>query len=71
VLLEVLLVFIEHAIQPGEELLGAVVGMQDHGDAIGRGDAADVVGSGDGTVDGGELVGVGDALRWDVSDQRG
>ena len=70
-LLEVLLVLIEHAVQPGEELLSAVVGVQDHRDAVRRGNAADVIGSGDGTDDGGELVGVGDALWWDVSDQRG
>jgi len=61
--LEVALVLVEHAIEPRQQLLGAVVGVQDDGDAVDRRDAADVVGGGDGTRDRGLLVAVGDALR--------
>lgn len=39
-LLEVGLVGIEHAIEPGEELVGAVVGVEDNGDTVRRGDSA-------------------------------
>lgn len=60
--LEVLLVGVEHAIEPRKQLLGAVVGVQDNGDAVGGGNRADVVGGSDGTGNGGGLVGVGDAL---------
>lgn len=67
-LLEVALVLIEHTVQPGQELLGAVVGVQDDGDAVGRGDATDVVGAGNGAGDGGFLVGVCDALDGISSD---
>ena len=63
VLLEVALILVEHAIQPGKELLSTVIGVEHDGDAVGGGDAADVVGRGDGAVDGGELVGVGDTLE--------
>lgn len=62
-LLEVALVLIEHTVQPGQKLLGAVVGVQDDRDAVGRGDATDVVGAGNGAGDGGFLVGVCDALE--------
>ena len=61
-LLEVALILVEHAVQPGQKLLGAVVGVQDDGDAVGRGDATDVVGAGNGAGDGGFLVGVCDTL---------
>jgi hypothetical protein len=64
--LEVLLVGVNHAIEPGKELLGAVVGVKDHGDAVGRGDGTDVVGTSNGTGNGGLLVGVGDALTGEV-----
>lgn len=60
--LEVRLVGVEHAIEPGQELLGAVVGVQDDGDAVGRGKGADVVSTGHGTGYGGRLVAVADAL---------
>lgn len=63
VLVEELLIGIEHAIQPGEELLGAMVGVEDNGDVVGRSHRADVVGSGNGTGNGSILVGVGDTLR--------
>lgn len=62
-LLEVALILVEHTVQPGQKLLGAVVGVQDDGDAVGGGDATDVVGAGNGTSDGSFLVGVGDALQ--------
>jgi hypothetical protein len=56
------LVGIEHAIEPWEELLGAVVGVEDDRDAVGRGDLADEVSTGDGASDGGSLVSVAHAL---------
>jgi hypothetical protein len=62
VLLEVLLVGGEHAVEPGEELLGAVVGVEDDGDTIGGGDGADVVSGSDGTGDGRLLLVVLDTL---------
>jgi hypothetical protein len=44
VLLEEALVFLEHAIEPRQQLLCAVVRMKNDRDAIGRGNGADVVG---------------------------
>lgn len=64
--LEVGLISVQHAVQPGKQLLGAVIGVEDDGDAVCRRNGADVVGSGDGTVDGRELVGVGDTLAGEV-----
>lgn len=66
VLLEVFLVGVEHAVEPWQELLGAVVGVEDDGDAVGGRDGADVVGRGDGAGNGGGLVAVGDALAGKV-----
>jgi hypothetical protein len=43
-LFEVFLIGIEHAIEPGKELLSAVIGVKDDWDAVGWGDCADVVG---------------------------
>lgn len=65
--LEVGLISIEETVQPREELLGAVVGVEDDGDTVGGGDAADVVGSGDTTSDRGVLAIVGDTLTGEVS----
>lgn len=64
--LEVGLVGVHHAIVPGEELLGAVVGVEDNGDVVGGGDGTDVVGGGNGTGDGGLLVLVGHTLTGEV-----
>lgn len=44
-LLEVSLILVKKTIQPGEKLLGAVVGMQDNWDAIGRSDCSDIEGA--------------------------
>lgn len=63
VLLKVSLIGIHHAIEPWQQLLGAVVGVEDDWDAICWGDGTDVVSSGDASLDGGELVGVGNTLR--------
>ena len=60
--LEVGLVGVKHTIEPGQELLGAVVGVEDDGDAVGGGDGADVVGSGNRASNGGRLVAVGKTL---------
>jgi hypothetical protein len=65
--LEVSLIGIEHTVQPREELLGAVVGVEDNGDVIGGGHATDVVGSGNGTSDGSLLAIVGDTLTGEES----
>jgi hypothetical protein len=64
--LEVALVLIEHAIEPRQELLGAVVGVEDDRDTVSGGDAADVVGSGDGASNGGLLVSVAHTLTGEV-----
>jgi hypothetical protein len=65
--LEVALILIQHAIEPGEELLGAVVGVEDNGDAVGGSNGADVVSSGDGTGNGGGLAVIADTLAGEVS----
>ena len=65
--LEVGLISVEETVQPREELLGAVVGVEDDGDTVDGGDAADVVGGGDTTSDGGVLAIVGDTLTGEVS----
>ena len=66
VLLVPLLVGVEHAVQPWEQLLGAVVGVQHDGDAVRWSDGADVVGGCDGSGDGGFLVLVVDAFAGEV-----
>ena len=66
VLLEVGLVSVEHAVQPGQELLGAVVGVQDDGDAVCGSDGTDVVSGGNSAGNGGLLVLVVDALTGEV-----
>lgn len=55
VLFEVGLVGVEHAVEPRKKLVGAVVGVYDDRDAIGRSNSTNVVGSSDGASDGGEL----------------
>lgn len=67
VLLEVALVLVEHAIEPGQELLGAVVGVENDGDAVDGGNAADVVGSGNGAGNGGSLAVIAHALTGEES----
>jgi hypothetical protein len=66
VLLEVRLVGVEHAVQPWQKLLRAVVGVENDGDAVGGRDSADVVSGSNGTSDGGGLVLVVDALASEV-----
>ena len=66
VLLEVRLIGVEHAVEPWEELLGAVVGVEDDWNAVGWSDGADVVRGGDGTLYRGGLVLVVDALAGEV-----
>lgn len=65
-LLVPLLVGIEHAVQPGKELLGAVVGVEHDWNAIGGCDGLDVVSCGDGASNGGRLILVVDALATEV-----
>jgi len=60
--LEVALVLIEHTVEPGKELLGAVVGVEDDGDTVGGGNATDVVGSGNRAGNGGLLAVIADTL---------
>lgn len=66
VLLEVLLVGVEQTVEPWQELLGAVVGVQDDGDAVCGSNGSDVVCCCDATGDGGGLVLVVDALAGEV-----
>jgi hypothetical protein len=64
--LEVGLIGGEHAVQPWQQLLGAVVGVQDDGDAVDGSDGSDVVSGSDGAGDGGSLVLVVNALTGEV-----
>ena len=61
--LEIRLICIQHPIKPGQKLLGAVIGMENDGNAIGWSDGADVVGSGDSSGDRGTLVFIVDSLK--------
>jgi hypothetical protein len=63
VLLEMALILVEHAVQPRKQLLRAVVGVKDNGDAVDGGDAADVVSGSNRTGNGRLLVAVGDTLK--------
>jgi hypothetical protein len=65
--LKVGLIGIEHAIEPRQKLLGAVVGVQDDGDTVGGSDRADVVGSRNGTSNRSSLVSVAHTLAGEVS----
>eukprot|EP00966_Prymnesium_polylepis_P273475 6317535-Prymnesium_polylepis.3 len=60
--LEVRLVRLEHAVKPRQELLGAVVGVHDHGHAVHGRDGAHVHRAGDGASDRRLVVRVLDAL---------
>jgi hypothetical protein len=60
--LEVSLVGVEHAVEPRKELLGAVVSVEDDGNAVSRSDLADEMSTGNGASDRGGLVGVAYAL---------
>ena len=53
---EVLLARIQQAVDPRQQLLGGVVGVQDHGYTVGFGNGVNVLGAGDGTQDGGLLA---------------
>jgi hypothetical protein len=56
VLLEVGLVGVQHSVEPGQELLGAVVRVHDDGDSVSGSDGSDESGGGDGTGDRGLLL---------------
>ena len=81
VFLEVGLVGIEHSIEPRQELLGAVVRVENDGDSVGGSDSSDESGSGNGTSNRGLLlVGVvldtlsgpkGSTSLGDLEDNRG
>lgn len=60
--LEVALILVDHAVQPREQLLRAVIGVKDNGNAVDGRDAADEVSGGNGTGNGRLLVAVGDSL---------
>jgi hypothetical protein len=60
--LVVLLIGREHAVKPGEQLLGAVVGMKNDGDSVSGGNFAHEFGTGNGAEDGGLLVSVGQSF---------
>jgi hypothetical protein len=62
VLLEVLLIRVQHTVQPWQKLLGTVVGVQDDWDTVRRRNCADVVGTSDSTGDRSLLILVVDAL---------
>lgn len=62
VLLEVILVGVHHAVEPWEQLLSTVVGVQDNWDAVAGGNGADVLGSCDGSGNRGFLATIGNSL---------
>lgn len=62
VLLEVCLICRNHAIEPWEKLLGAVIGVKHDWNTVDRSNRADVVSSGNGTVDAGVLAFIGDTF---------
>lgn len=61
--LEVSLVGIKHAIEPGKKLLGTVVSVEDDRDTVGGGNGSDVVSTSNGAGNGSRLVTVGNALE--------
>lgn len=67
VLGEVLLISIEETIQPWEELLGAVIGVEDNWDAICWSNGANVGGTSDTTSDGCLLLAIGNTLLESIS----
>jgi len=56
VLLEVGLVSVQHSVEPGQELLGAVVRVHDDGDSVSGGNGSDKGGGSDGSGDGSLLL---------------
>lgn len=62
VLLEVFLIGVEKTIQPWQELLGAVISVEDNWDTVCWCESTDVVSTGDTTSDGSLLVTVGNTL---------
>lgn len=46
-------------VEPGQQLLGAVIGVHEHSDTVGHGDVADVVCTGHGTKNRSLLLAVG------------
>lgn len=60
--LEVLLIGVEHTVEPGEQLSGTVVGVDDDGNAVNGSNGSDELGSGNGSLDGGGLILVVDTL---------
>ena len=61
-LTEIGLISIEHAVEPWEELLSAMVSVEDDWNAICGSNGTDVVSSSNSALDGGELAVIGDAL---------
>lgn len=61
-LLEVRFVGVQHAVQPWQQLLGAVVGVQDNGDAVCGSNTSDVVSCGDSASDRSLLLVILDTL---------
>jgi hypothetical protein len=62
---EVSLVLVEHAIEPWEQFLGAVVGVEDNGDTIDWRNGADIMRSSNSTSDTGFLLLIWDALAYE------
>lgn len=56
VLLEVGLIGVQHAVEPRQQLLGAVVRVHDNGDTVGRGNSPNEVCGSNGTSDGSLLL---------------
>ncbi len=61
-LLEVLLISIEETIQPWKKLLGAVIGVENDWNAIGRSNRTNVLSTSDTTSNGSLLLAIGNTL---------
>jgi hypothetical protein len=66
-LLEVLLISIQHAIEPWKEFLGAVIGVENDGNAIGGSNSTDIVGSRDSSCNRSLLFPVCDTFSCEIS----
>ena len=65
-LFEILLVLVQHAVEPGEQLLCTVIRVENNGNAIGGCNGTHVEGASNGTGDGAFLLLVCDALPGEV-----
>lgn len=61
--LEVSFISVEHAVEPWQKLLGAVVSVENYWDAVRGSNATNVLGTRNSTSDGSGLVGIAQTLK--------